>query len=181
MEQMEQNNQRNAYWSGLLSGLLLAILLLGSIFIGKQVFRVFEVKKVVEESQSKEAKLLNDYTTAKVGVLEDTINQYYLEEVDRSQLEHGIYNGLVSALKDPYSVYYSAEELQELQMSTEGIYYGIGAYLSKVATDDYCVISGTIENTPAEEAGLRADDIIYKVDGIDVTGMDIHIAVIQRN
>ena len=173
MEQMEQNNQRNAYWSGLLSGLLLAILLIGSIFLGKQVFRVYEAKKVVEESKSQDAELLNNYTTAKVGIIEDTINQYYLEEVDRSKLEDGIYNGLVSALGDPYSVYYSADALKELQMSTEGIYYGIGAYISKAATENYCVISGTIENTPAEEAGLRANDIIYKVDGVDVGGMDI--------
>ena len=42
MEQMEQNNQRNGYWSGLLSGLLLAILLLGGIYLGKQVFQIFE-------------------------------------------------------------------------------------------------------------------------------------------
>ena len=177
MEQMEQNNQRNAYWSGLLSGLLLAILLIGSIFVGKQVFQIFETKKIAENAQSQDAELLNDYTEAKVGILEDTINQYYLEEVDRSELEHGIYTGLVNALEDPYSVYYSAEELKELQMSSEGIYYGIGAYISKAATEDYCVISGTIENTPAEQAGLRADDIIYMVDGVDTAGMDINEVV----
>ena len=173
MEQMEQNNQRNGYWSGLLSGLLLAILLIGSIYIGKQVFQIFEAKKIAQEAQAEDAELLNDYTAAKVEVIEDTIKQYYLEETDRSELENGIYSGLVNALEDPYSVYYSAEELEELQMSTEGIYYGIGAYLSKAVTDDYCIISGTIENTPAEEAGLRADDVIYMVDGVDTAGMDI--------
>lgn len=173
MEQMEQNNQRNGYWSGLLSGLLLAILLIGCIYIGKQVFQIFEAKKITEEAQVEDAELLNDYTAAKVEVIEDTIKEYYLEETDRSALENGIYTGLVNALEDPYSVYYSAEELQELQMSTEGIYYGIGAYLSKAAEDAYCVVSGVIENTPAQEAGLRADDVIYMVDGVDVYGMDI--------
>ena len=173
MEQVEQNNQRNGYWSGLLSGLLLAILLFGCIFIGKQVYQIFDAKKIAEEARAEDAELLNDYTAAKIDILEDTIRQYYLEEADRSKMEDGIYYGLVNSLEDPYSVYYSAEELQELQMSSEGIYYGIGAYISKVATDDYCVISGTIENTPAEEAGLRADDIIYMVDGVDVGGMDI--------
>lgn len=177
MEQMEQNDQRKAYWSGLLSGLLLAILLIGVIFVGKQVFSIFEAKKIVGEAQSENAELLNDYTEAKIDVIEDTIHQYYLEEVKRSELEDGIYTGLVNALEDPYSVYYSAEELKELQMSTEGIYYGIGAYLSKAAKGDYCVISGTIENTPAEEAGLRADDIIYMVDGVDTAGMDINEVV----
>ena len=173
MEQMEQNNQRNGYWSGLLSGLLLAILLIGSIYVGKQVFQIFEAKKIAENAQAEDAELMNEYTAAKVEVIEDTIKEYYLEEADRNTLENGIYTGLVNSLEDPYSVYYSAEELEELQMSTEGIYYGIGAYLSKVATDEYCVISGVIENTPAEEAGLRADDIIYMVDGVDVYGMDI--------
>lgn len=177
MEQMEQNDQRKAYWSGLLSGLLLAILLIGVIFVGKQVFRIFEAKKIAGEAQSEDAELLNDYTEAKIDIIEDTIHQYYLEEVKRSELEDGIYTGLVNSLEDPYSVYYSAEELKELQMSTEGIYYGIGAYLSKAAKDDYCVISGTIENTPAEEAGLRADDIIYMVDGVDTAGMDINEVV----
>lgn len=173
MEQVERNNQRNGYWSGLLSGLLLAILLFGCIYIGKQVFQIFEAKQIGKEAQAEDAELLNDYTAAKIDVIEDTIRQYYLEEADRGKMEDGIYYGLVNSLEDPYSVYYSAEELQELQMSSEGIYYGIGAYISKAATEEYCVISGTIENTPAEEAGLRADDIIYMVDGIDTVGMDI--------
>ena len=173
MEQMEQNNQKNGYWSGLLSGLLLAILLIGSIYIGKQVFQVFETKKIAQDAQAEDAELLNDYTAAKVEVIEDTIKEHYLEKVDRKELENGIYTGLVNSLNDPYSVYYSAEELEELQMSTEGIYYGIGAYLSKAAADEYCMISGIIEDTPAEEAGLRADDIIYMVDGVEVTGMEL--------
>ena len=172
MEQMEQNNQRNGYWSGLFSGLLLAILLIGCIYVGKQVFQIFETKKVVQEAQAEDAELLNEYTSTKVEVIEDTIQQYFLEETSRSQLENGIYTGMLNSLDDPYSAYYSAEELRELQMSTEGIYYGIGAYISKVATEEFCTISGVIENTPAEEADLRAGDIIYEVDGVLTQGMD---------
>ena len=169
---MEQNNQRNGYWSGLFSGLLLAILLIGCIYVGKQVFQIFETKKVVQEAQAEDAELLNEYTSTKVEVIEDTIQQYFLEETSRSQLENGIYTGMLNSLDDPYSAYYSAEELRELQMSTEGIYYGIGAYISKVATEEFCTISGVIENTPAEEADLRAGDIIYEVDGVLTQGMD---------
>ena len=108
MEQMEQNNQKNGYWSGLFSGLLLAMLFIGCIYIGKQVFRIFEVKKITQEAQAEDAELLNDYTAAKIEVIEDTIRQYYLEETDRNELENGIYTGLVDSLDDPYSVYYSA-------------------------------------------------------------------------
>ena len=172
MEQMEQNNKRNGYWSGLISGLLLAILLIGCVYIGNQVYRIFESKKIAESNQAEGAELLNEYTAAKVEVIEETIKQYFLEETDRNALENGIYTGMVNALDDPYSEYYSAEELEELQMSTEGIYYGIGAYISKAATDEFCTISGVIENTPAEEADLRAGDIIYEVDGVLTQGMD---------
>jgi len=171
-EQIEQSNQRNGYWSGLLSGLLLAILLIGSIYIGNQVYQIFTAKNTVKRAQAESEELLNDYTAAKVGVIEDTIRQYYLEETEKSALADGIYSGMVEALEDPYSVYYSAEELKEIQMSTEGIYYGIGAYISKAATDEFCTISGVIEDTPAEEADLRAGDIIYEVDGVLTQGMD---------
>ena len=172
MEQMEQNNQKNGYWSGLLSGLLLAVLLFGCIYIGTQVFQILESKKMAQEAHTEDGMLLNDYTAAKIEVIEETIQQYFLEEVDRNELENGIYDGLLTALEDPYSEYYSVEELKELQMSTEGIYYGIGAYISKAATDEFCTISGVIENTPAQEADLRAGDIIYEVDGVLTQGMD---------
>ena len=50
-------------------------------------------------------------------------DRYYLESVDEQTLEKGVYDGLVKALGDPYSVYYSAEELKELQDKTEGDVY----------------------------------------------------------
>ena len=172
MDQMEEKEIKTGYWSGLLSGLLLAILLFSVFFIGKQVIGIFENKKIKQEATATDAELMNDYTAAKIEVIEDTIAQYYLEETDRSELENGLYSGLVAALEDPYSEYYSVEALQELQMKTEGIYYGIGAYISKAVTDEFCTISGVIENTPAEEADLRAGDIIYKVDGVLTQGMN---------
>lgn len=172
MEHMEQNNKKNGYWSGLISGLLLAILVFGCVYIGNQVYRIFEAKQIAESSQSEDAELLNEYTAAKVDVIEETIQEYFLEETSRSALENGIYTGMLEALEDPYSAYYSAEELKELQMSTEGIYYGIGAYISKAVTDEFCIISGVIEDTPAQEADLRDGDIIYEVDGVLTQGMD---------
>ena len=107
MEEMEQNNQKNGYWSGLISGLLLAVLLGGCIFIGSQVYRIFEAKQIAESNQAEDAELLNEYTAAKVEVIEETIQQYFLEETSRSELENGIYSGMLAALGDPYSEYYS--------------------------------------------------------------------------
>lgn len=162
MEEMNQQpRQKNGYWSGLLSGLLLALLLLGIWYIGNQTYGIFKAKQIAgSASKHEDGVLLDEYTTSKVEVIQDTIEQYYLDGVSQETLENGVYSGMVNSLKDPYSVYYSAEELKEIQMSTEGIYYGIGAYISKGAADEFCTISGVIENTPAQEADLREGDII---------------------
>ena len=161
---------KNGYWSGLLSGLLLAVLLLGCLYVGRQVYRIYEARQIANGKEQNE--LLTDYTTAKIEVIEETIGKYYFSEAELPALEDGLYSGMVDALGDPYSVYYSAAELKDIQQKTEGIYYGIGAYISKGATDDFCTISGVIKNTPAEEAGLRAGDIIYEVDGVLAQGME---------
>ena len=174
MEELNQQKmKKNGYWSGLLSGLLLAVLLIAIIYIGGQVAAIFTNKKIVDNRNAGvRQELLDEYTTSKIDVIENTIEQYFLEDTDDETLENGIYSGMLNALGDPYSVYYSAEELKEIQMSSEGIYYGIGAYISKAVTDEFCIISGVIEGTPAEEAKLREGDIIYKVDGVLTQGMD---------
>ena len=59
----------------------------------------------------------------KVNVLEGMIDDYYLEDVSAEDLEQGVYKGLLDALGDPYSVYYTADELETLQEKTQGIYY----------------------------------------------------------
>jgi carboxyl-terminal processing protease len=85
----------------------------------------------------------------------------------------GMYSGIVASLGDPYSVYYTAEEWESLMEDTEGIYYGIGAYLSLDEATGLAKISGVIADTPAEEAGLRENDIIYQVDGESIQGLEL--------
>ncbi len=108
----------------------------------------------------------------KLSVLEDTIQKYFWQDVQEETLEDGLYKGLLDSLEDPYSVYYTNEELIALQQQTEGIYYGIGAYISQDVEMGYVRISGVIKNTPAEESNLQQDDYIYKVNGEDMQGKD---------
>ena len=79
---------------------------------------------------------------------------------------------MLESLDDPYSVYYTHDELVQLQQQTEGIYYGIGAYISQDNEMGYVRVSKIIKNTPAEASGLQQDDYIYKVDGEDMQGKD---------
>ena len=84
-----------------------------------------------------------------------------------------MYKGLFESLGDVYSCYYTPEEYKILEEQTQGVYYGIGAYVSQDVETGFCAISGVIKNSPAEEAGLMEGDIIYKVDGEDMAGLEL--------
>ncbi len=119
---------------------------------------------------------IDDAVISKLQTLEGVIHQHYKDEVSDQQLCDGLYKGLLDSLGDPYSCYYTPEELRDLLESTEGVYYGIGAYVSMDVTN-FPKISSVIAGTPAEEAGIRDNDILYKVDGVSTQGMSLEEAV----
>lgn len=123
--------------------------------------------------------LLSAQTRAKVTSLRRLISQHYYQadSVTDEQLEEGMYAGLIEALEDPYSVYYSADDVEALQESISGTYVGIGAYVSRDETTGCPKISGVMEDSPAEKAGLLADDILWKADGESLQDLDLDVAV----
>lgn len=122
-------------------------------------------------ASGQEGSVLDDEVVQKLMLLEDGIDEYYLGAVDEAALEDSLYHGLVDGLDDPYSTYYSEEELEEVMESAEGIYYGIGAYIGLDTASGYCKITKVMDGTPAMEAGLQAEDIIVEVDGEDMWGI----------
>ena len=116
----------------------------------------------------------------KIDVIETLIDEnFYLDEVSAEVLREGAYDGIVAALDDIYSVYYTPAEAEEVFQQSEGIYYGIGAYVQMDTVTGYAKITGTIKDTPAEEAGLQAGDILYKVNGEDMAGLDVSQVVLH--
>lgn len=195
-ELQKNTKDSNRFLTGLLSGFLIMALLLGGIYIGKQVYTLYLYNKGKTTADSSDEKIVTQDTNAKMKVIEDTIHQYYMDEVDDETIQNGIYSGMVESLGDPYSTYYSQEELKEMQEQTEGIYYGIGAYIGIDTDTQMCIISSVMEGTPAEEAGLRAGDIIYKVADTSTQGMDstdvvalikgkegtqVHLTIVREN
>lgn len=109
----------------------------------------------------------------KLKALEEVIDAYYLEETDKENLEEGLYKGLFAGIGDPYSVYYTKKEYDELQESTSGKYYGIGALVSQNIKTSIVTISKVFKDAPADKAGMKAGDAIYKVDDQDISGKDV--------
>lgn len=166
-----EKEKHNSFLRGLAVGLASSCAVLLVVFGAVKIYQTYRSLGRLAAGMGQES-VANDGTLEKLSLLEDTIQQYFWQDVEESTLEDGVYKGLLDSLDDPYSVYYTHDELVELQQQTEGIYYGIGAYISQDTTVGYVRISKIIRNTPAEESGLQQDDYIYMVDGEDMQGQD---------
>lgn len=107
---------------------------------------------------------LDNGSTSKLATIISYIKNYYYKDVEDSDLVDGIYKGLVESLGDDYSAYYTEEEYQDLMTSVTGNYSGIGALLSQNKETGVVTITKVYAGTPAEEAGLKAGDVIEYAD-----------------
>lgn len=117
---------------------------------------------------SKDSILSDKQCVKKIKLLENLIDTYYLDETDEEQLKEGLYTGLVYGLGDPYSRYYTAQEYESENTSTEGSYVGAGILIQK-NPDGGILVSHCYEGGPAEKAGIKEGDIISAIDRTDIT------------
>ncbi|HIW51202.1 MAG TPA: S41 family peptidase [Candidatus Blautia intestinavium] len=107
----------------------------------------------------------------KLRFLEALIDQEYLGEKDEDSLAEGLYKGLIYGLGDVYSCYYTKEEYEQENSSTEGSYVGIGVTIQK-NPEGGVKIAECYEDGPGDQAGLKEGDVISAVDGTDITEME---------
>lgn len=101
----------------------------------------------------------------------DLLHEYYVDQpLDENAMMEGAIIGMIGSLGDPHTRYSDPESYQEEVNDTAGEYEGIGAYVD--ISGDYVRVSSPIKGSPAEEAGLRTNDLIVGLDGEDVTGVD---------
>ena len=104
----------------------------------------------------------------------DKVNNEYVEEIDHSEAMDAAINGVLQSL-DPYSVYMSPEIFKEMLTETSGEFGGLGIEVGM----EFGVVKviSPIDNTPAEEAGVKAGDYIVKINDIQVQGKTLTEAV----
>lgn len=117
----------------------------------------------------------------KSEVIEKCIKEYYQGEINEEEIVNQAAKGMVEALGDKYSEYYTKEEYLELLNGINGSYVGIGVTLSK-QEDDSILITEVSEGGPAAQADIRKGDKIIRVDGADVAEMkmDEMISLIKK-
>ena len=84
---------------------------------------------------------------------------------------------MLGKLEDPYTRFMNPEEFQNMRIDTSGELTGVGIQISKDEETDRLVVISPIEDTPAADAGILAQDLIIKIDGTDTKGMDVNDAV----
>ena len=109
----------------------------------------------------------------KIQLVREYLDKSYLGEItDEEKLIESAVKGYVYGLGDEYTEYLTKEEYEELMVSVNGDYVGIGIYMTQDKYENIIVLL-PIEGSPAEEAGLKTGDIITKVNGEECTGMDL--------
>lgn len=109
--------------------------------------------------------------------LEYTLSQFrtelenkYIGEINDEELIDGALKGYVNALGDPYTTYYTKEEMKEIMEETNGNFVGIGIYMTENIKENVIMVIKPIENSPAEKAGILPGDIITKINDVEYTG-----------
>lgn len=178
---------KNKFWKGVLvgsfvtafAGLIIVGLSAGIFLIGKTVIRnqaSSQITELQEGTGGLDIKKIAD----KTALIQSIIDEYYLFDEDTVKVEEGMYTGLMYGLEDPYSSYFPKQDLTQFQEDTEGVYCGIGVMVTQSPETGAITVVKVFENSPSAEAGILADDIIYKVSGEETAGTDMDIVISQK-
>jgi len=108
------------------------------------------------------------------GDIFERIRSQYVEPVDESKLIEAAINGMLTSL-DPHSSYLPPKDFDSMQVQTRGEFGGLGIEVTQ--KDGIVTVVSPIDGTPAAEAGVQAGDLIIKVDGKSVQGLNLNEAV----
>ena len=111
--------------------------------------------------------------TDKEEEIYNTIDEYFLNGIDNDKMKDGIYKGMVDSLGDPYTVYYNSEEYKQFTSSSSGTYSGIGVAVSQNVTTGAITIVKTFKKGSGEKEGMKPGDVIYKVEGKKIEGLEL--------
>lgn len=176
---LEELSKKDSFWNrhGFLCGVLTTMICLVIVCFGvKAVLNMTGQLLIIGEAGASTVKndaLLDEEVIEKIDEIYSYMNIYYYGDFEKEDIYNSIYSGVMESLEDPYSVYYTPEEYEDMQVSTSGTYYGIGAGVSQDLTTMEVTISKVYRGTPSEEAGLKNGDMILSVEGIDATSVEV--------
>ncbi len=106
---------------------------------------------------------------SKTEEIESLIDNYYYFDADAEKQEEEYFDGIMEGLDDPYSVYYTKKEYEDLEEENNGEYQGIGSVVSKNIESGEIYVVRPIVDGPSDKAGILPNDVFVKVDDVELT------------
>ena len=158
----KDKKEKNKFLKGALCGALIAF---AAMFL-------FTVGMKIKNNDS----VINKGTEHKLKLIGDLIDDKYLnsDEIDIQTMKDSLIKGYVNGLGDPYSEYYDKEETKELEEATSGEFSGIGVAMQQNRETGMITFSKVYKDSPAEKAGFKDGDILYKVEDEDISSLSLN-------
>lgn len=160
---------------------LTVFIILISVLTGFLIGNIYNLQSgdniVVSKNKYDSLVRIND-KFSKLTYLENEINSHYYKSLDDIDLNSAIVKGMFNGL-DRHSNYYTKEEFDELKLKSSGKFTGVGIRIMPRESGTIRVVN-TIENSPAEAAGIQANDLIYKVDDKLIEEDETHNQSVSR-
>ncbi len=137
--------------------LLFCLLLLGAMPVGAQ--------------EDKDHNLNVAKNLDVMNVIYKYLDMMYVDTLDANEVVGNAIRSMLKSL-DPYTVYYSESDVNELRTMITGKYVGVGMLIRWNFQLRNAVVDEPYENTPSAEAGLKKGDVIVSIDGEPMKGKD---------
>ncbi len=167
----------SAFLGGVITGNMLPVKLLQSSPTTETPAAVLPTQQAAAEATAESTATVQGGTPAE---LEQTfapfwetwtlLHENFVDQpLDDVALMRGAISGMLEATGDKHTTYMNPTEFEQANASMEGEYEGIGAWVD--TTGEYVQVISPMKGSPAEAAGLRANDIVIAVNGEDQTGI----------
>lgn len=151
---------KKSYFAGLITGVIWGIAV---------VFILIILSNIIESELTESGKISDNVGTSaltgssKSSIIKQYIDKYFMEDVDNDILTEGMYKGMLESLNDPYSVYYTKDEVKSLKQSSEGEYVGLGISVTQNNETKVITVTKVYDDSPAKDAGIESGDTIYSI------------------
>lgn len=164
-------DEKKSFVKGAFLGILASFIIVSVVGLGGFYYGILQIN--LGTTQEKMPQTVDSRLLDKLNYVQRVLEKNFLEEYEQQDIEDGMFAGMLAALQDPYTVYYSKKAYDSVMESSEGAYYGIGVVVQQNPDTNAIIVNYPYDDGPGAEAGIMPGDIIYAVEETLAEGLTI--------